>query len=392
MRIGFLITLSKNDVDVLAGNIPSQRKQSFLLDLVDYYTSIGHEVFVITYSDQMPDQMIKNDNTTVYIVKRFNHGRLRAFLNFSHEITKVERILKKERYDVLHAQWCYEMASAALKIAPERTLITLHDWPDVVCPLIGNYYWKKRQRLGNSVLKRGINFTAVSPYIEETYKTKYGGRIVCIPNYISDGIILDSNVSKKDNEVKKIISINNGFDNRKNVKTLIEAWGEIRSEVKAELHLYGNGYEKDGLAYQWAIQNGVNLDGIEFHGCTDRKSVIAALRESDLLIHPSVEESFGMTLIEAMANKTVVIAGEKSGAVPWVLGYGKYGVLVDIMSKENIAQSAIALIKDSGRIKDLMAAGYDHILETYTLNRVAERYLDMYKAIKGELDESSIMV
>ena len=83
----------------------------------------------------------------------------------------------------------------------------------------------------------------------------------------------------------------------------------------------------------WAQKKGLS-DGVNFVGPVDPDELIDIYEQVDLMVHPSMEESFGMVLVEAMARKIPVIGGEKSGAVPWVLDNGKAGVLTDIRSPE----------------------------------------------------------
>ena len=382
MKIGFLITLSENDVNVLLGKVPYKKRQSFLLDLVSYYANRGHNVTIITFSDIQQDTTFQlNDNIMTYVVNRINHGRIRAFLNFSLEINKVKKILKQVHCDVIHSQWCYEMAKSALDVLPSKTIITLHDWPDAVCPLIGNYYWRKRQKLGNYVLAKGHIFTGVSPYIVNLYREKYTGRISLIPNFISNDIIFQEPNIEDNHRLGKIISINNGFNNIKNTKKLIRAFALIKKQYpNSELHLYGSEYEVNGPAYKWTAMY-ASLEGITFYGPRNRADIIQALREVELLIHPSIEESFGMILIEAMANKVAVIAGKESGAVPWILRNGEYGLLVNIKSEKDIAEAAFKYFRDRSLKNKIKESAFEYVQTTYSLNVVAEEYLQLYKSI-----------
>lgn len=383
MKIGFMLNMFMDDIHKIQSG---KMGDYFLLELIPKMLKEGNEVVLITLQRQL-DQDFQCESIPYlrfYGVKPLKVGRISAALGFRCEIEKVKRILKKEKCDIVHVNWCYEYAEAALEVNPHNCIITLHDWPNIVCPLIGNFYWKKRQKLGNKVLKSGRVFTAVSPYIEGMYRNTYDGEIRCIPNFVSSSIACPLELKKRmntSNTSKKIISINNGFNDIKNVKKLIMAFEEVRNIVPdCELHLYGNGYESNGIANQWAQENS-KTEGIFFHGQKDRNTVIQALRTSDVLVHPSVEESFGMTLIEAMANKTIVIAGKNSGAVPWVLGQGKYGILTDVNNSHDIAEAIIRFFANLQEMKEIADNAYDYVAREFSIEKVAERYNSMYKEI-----------
>ena len=81
---------------------------------------------------------------------------------------------------------------------------------------------------------------------------------------------------------------------------------------------------------------------MHFHGRLPHRQLAAALAAADALLHPALEESFGVVLAEAMALGLPVLAGRQSGAVPWVLGADAAGrcatgLLVDVSSVLDIA-------------------------------------------------------
>lgn len=380
MKIGFMLNMFMDDIKKMQrGKIGDY----FLLELIPRIINEGNEVVLITLQRQL-DHDFQCENISslrFYGVKPLKIGRISAALGFRYEIEKIKKILQKEKCDIVHANWCYEYAKAAIEVNPNNCIITLHDWPDIVCPLIGNFYWKKRQRLGNKVLSSGRIFTAVSPYIEKMYKNTYKGEIKCIPNYVSSSVVCPIDKKKNTVHIKKIISINNGFNKIKNVQKLLIAFEKIRNRISdCELHLYGNGYEINGIANQW-VQENSKMEGIFFHGQQDRNTIIQALETSDVLVHPSVEESFGMTLIEAMVNKTLVIAGENSGAVPWVLGQGSYGILVDVNDPDSIVQAVMWASTHPQETKKIVDKAYDYATNVFSIEKVGKNYISMYKQI-----------
>ena len=105
---------------------------------------------------------------------------------------------------------------------------------------------------------------------------------------------------------------------------------------------------------------------------------------SDILVHPALEESFGMTLVEAMARKVPVIAGQSSGAVPWVLSGGEAGLLVDVSSVDTLVQSILRLAMDRGLWKSFSESGYRNALRRFNSNEVAKDVISLYHQVIEE--------
>lgn len=375
MKIGFLLGMLDGDIDALKRG---DAGDYFLCNLYQQYSALGHDVVVITMHRNIKKDFRTeyNEHLVVHGLAPSKHGNISAIFMFSYEIKKIKHVLHRENVDVIHAHWCYEYAMAALLEDADRTVITLHDWPDVVCPLIGNFYWKQRQKLGNLVLRRAKVVTAVSDYTAEFYKNRFPNRkISIIPNFIKENT--QSNPKEK-KDYLRIVSINNGFSRLKNVGILIKAFEIVREKMPdARLSLLGSGYEEKGEAYQWALENS-DITNISFEGLKTRTETLQILHKSDILVHPSLEESFGMTLIEAMQQKVFVIAGKDSGAVPWVLGYGKYGSLVDVTKPEEIADAVMEACGNYESIKSMVEDAFTYVNSTFTIDNVANSYLKLY--------------
>lgn len=378
MKIGFLLGVSDKDICAFKNG---QEGSYFLDDLYRKYSSLGHKVVVITMHPSIKrDFRTKyNDNLIILGLAPLKHGNISAVFMFRYEIQKIKKIIHEEKFDIIHAHWCYEYAMAALLENENKTIITLHDWPDIVCPLVGNYYWKKRQKLGNRVLEKAKVVTAVSPYIANLYKNKFPNRkISVIPNFIQKDM---QNDVKKTKEYLGIVSINNGFNGRKNVKNLIIAFGILREKVpNARLYLIGNEHEKNGIAYQWTKEN-ADITNISFLGQRTRGETLQILHDADILVHPSLEESFGMTLIEAMQQRVFVIAGKDSGAVPWVLGHGKYGKLVDVTNAQEICNAIVSIYSNPTSRKKIVEQAFEYVNNTFSIDIVSESYLKLYSHI-----------
>jgi glycosyltransferase involved in cell wall biosynthesis len=126
---------------------------------------------------------------------------------------------------------------------------------------------------------------------------------------------------------------------------------------------------------------------MEFIGRVPYDRLLNELADSDILIHPSLEETFGMSVAEAMALGIPVIGGAHSGAVPWVVGEG--GALTDVTSPAAIEQATLELLDNPLRYRAAAEAAQARVRNCFTGDRVAEAYDASYRQIAVAHRESS---
>src|SRR6185295_7222403 len=144
-----------------------------------------------------------------------------------------------------------------------------------------------------------------------------------------------SNRYREPAPVPTIVSIG-AAGRRKNISSLLEAFRLIRRDLPdAELHLVGPGLDERGEI----ARRQPSGSSAHFHGPLSREEIGALFARSWLMIHPSLEETFGMSIAEAMAAGVPVVGGAASGAVPWVLDGGRVGVLADVTDPTDIARA-----------------------------------------------------
>ena len=94
--------------------------------------------------------------------------------------------------------------------------------------------------------------------------------------------------------------------------------------VDAEYHIVSDGPERANLE---TLRSELGLeDRVHFLGFLPRAEVVAALMESDVLLHPSEAEGFGVAVIEGMAAGLPVVVAE-SGGVKDIVEHGTFGYL-----------------------------------------------------------------
>jgi len=319
--------------------------------------------------------ILAGPNLKIYIGKYRTPARKRMLDFFTGEAKQLNNFIQMEPPDIVHAQWSYEFALGALRSCIPH-LITLHDAPLKILALKKDFYRLIRLIIHLRVIKKGKHFTAVSPYLAKQYLMPPIGRI--IGNPILAKYIKSQPKSIRSNKIK-IVSCLNGWSKLKNPISSLLAFKFLQKKYQEciEYHFYGANYESGGPAEKWARSSGI-LAGICFHGPISHKELMQRLPDYDILLHPSLEESFGNTLIESMAAGVPVIAGKKSGAVPWVLEQGKSGILVDVTSPNDIAQGVETLLQNPYLYRHYSENGLKNVNSRFNHLYIAKKYVDHY--------------
>lgn len=343
----------------------------------------GHHVTVFTtFNNEGEPIMISGERICVYAISSKPAMSFLGFLNRILMVRKIRKMIEHnvENLDVLHAQWTYDFALAAKSFSKKIPVFcTVRDW----CPYILSIarwrelpYWLVSYYVFKKVMRGDdIHFIANSPYtlnmIKKTYPEK---EVPIIPNPIIKEFILKERISYPINPV--FVSISQTLDDsRKNIINLLLAFHEYRKRiVDAKLILVG-GYTNDIIKH-WKDQ--CLLEGVEFTGRLTHKELFDVLDNATALIHPSYEETFGNILLEGISRRIPCIGGEDSGAVPYVLGNGNFGILCNVHDKDDILR-AMNLTEDKKRMQILVNKATEHLITNYRNDAVARQHISIYK-------------
>lgn len=346
--------------------------------LVKGLLKAGHTVSVYSLDFNVNEpKIIKGERLTLYFGLYRQKHRIWDFFKQEREILK--DFILEDRPDLVHAHWTYEFALGALA-SKYPTLITVRDWAPAILRRRLDHYRIGRLLMALATFHKGSHFAANSPYIQNCLNKYLRIEVPVIANAL-DGSIFFKHKKNLNTENPTIISINNGFGERKNVNSLISAFRIIQRKVPGcRLQLVGSGFENNGEAYNWATKNCMT-EGIHFLGLLAHDEVLKILEIADLLVHPALEESFGMIFLEALAKRTPVIGGKYSGAVPWVLGYGQAGVLTDVRSPELIAKEATRLLMNKKLWANFSEAGYKYAHDNFHIEKIVGETICEYKKL-----------
>lgn len=97
-------------------------------------------------------------------------------------------------------------------------------------------------------------------------------------------------------------------------------------------------------------------------------------------VQSSRSESFGLSLIEAMASGLAVVATRVSGSSD-IIDDGRSGLLVPPDDPSALAVAVERLLTEPGRAERLAAEGQRHVLATYTPERLVDATTDVYEQV-----------
>ncbi|WP_010136851.1 glycosyltransferase family 4 protein [Ochrovirga pacifica] len=365
----------------------------FIGTLLKEFLDMGHEVVAITTTKAIDgDYEVKsfiNDKFSWHVVPyrpnslKKNGNKLGRIVDlFAFEKEKMKSIIQDVKPDIVHAHWSYEFAGAAIK-SGYPYLVTIHDNPFVILKYFKNLYRFGRLLMAEMNLKKVDKATTVSPYMLG-YANKRCKQVKVVPNPIQIEYYIDEVKKMIDDRIStigspRIFMINNGWDERKNGKSALLAFKNLLDQFpNASLHLFGSGSEKEGVAFKEAQEIGLE-ENIFFNGAVTRDYLLEQLKMAHLFLHPALEESFGVVLIESMSMGIPAIGGDKSGAVPWVINQKE--LLVNVRDYSDILNKLTELIKDETKYKKLALSCYENVVNRFSSESVSKQYLDSYEEV-----------
>jgi glycosyltransferase involved in cell wall biosynthesis len=156
----------------------------------------------------------------------------------------------------------------------------------------------------------------------------------------------------------------------------------------ARLVIVGDGEERPRLEQ---LAQDLNLDGrVTFAGSQPPELVPLYLAAADAFLFPTErDEAAPLVLPQAMASALPVVAS-RIGGITEVLGDSRrYGILIRPGDTEALADAMRELLREDVFRRQLGEAARERVLAEYTLERMVERTLDVYRIAIARLGPRS---
>ena len=359
----------------------------------------GHRVSAFTLSSDLPLQrghqvIARGQQLRLhYLPMRpkawpFNGRRPGRIVDlYAFERQGLVRAIQKVAPDVVHAHWAYEFAWAAVSSGLPH-LVTSHDAPFEVARfnkgfIHGGYRWL-RAGMAWWTLRQAQRVSTVSPYMIKPIQALSRATVSVLPNPVSAQAFALQRQPQRGRQ--RVLMVCNGWDARKNGQAGLRAFAWLcERNPQAELVACGWGFGPGEAAEQWWLAQGLR-GRVRFAGAMPHAQVLQEMSHSDVLLHPSLEESFGVVLAEAMAIGLPVVAGRHSGAVPWVVG--EHGQLVDVRDPLALCEALAHVLQQLAGAPQQMdthlALARASAQERFSAEAVAAGYVREYEAAISE--------
>ena len=150
----------------------------------------------------------------------------------------------------------------------------------------------------------------------------------------------------------------------------------IRAAQAAERKLVMCGLVQDEAYHRREVEPFIDGETVEYRGVVGGEERLRALGAAKGLLHLiHFDEPFGLSVIEAMACGTPVIAYRR-GSMPELIEHGVTGFLVDTFDE------AVAAIERLGEID--RRACRRAVEDRFTVDRMADEYLALYRRILAQ--------
>jgi len=289
---------------LLLADVASGHTEKWALGLAQRGMEVG--IFSLNKTEFPWMANVPNINVLFELKERHVANGLSSKFTYFTYIPKLKKIINDFKPDVVHAHYAssYGLLGALIKFHP----FVLSAWGTDVMKFPQEHFMNKKIMRFNLKCADAVCATSetINTYIQQLYKRKV--------NVIPFGIDFDT---FKPNEALRskdhfVIGAIKSLEKIYNIDVLIKAFSGLHSKyTNTRLLIVGDGTERENLK---ALVKQLNIeDFVEFTGKVPSKETPNYFNRLHCLVNVSKYESFGVSVIEAMACKVPVVVSDTCG-------------------------------------------------------------------------------
>ena len=132
-----------------------------------------------------------------------------------------------------------------------------------------------------------------------------------------------------------------------------------------------------------------HLSQLEFVGRVQLHHIATHLAETDICVFPSVWESFGMVVLEAMSAGRAVVCTGNAGMAE-IIDHGKYGMMVPPKSPRQIADRVCRLIENPTLRHQLGRRAREHGIRRFDPEKIVSLQIESYHRAIARKQETPV--
>ena len=348
----------------------------------------GHEVRLI--SSEQPFRLVDfQAGLAFHAVQTPGYPLFREpqyLLSLTNKIVEVSREFD---LDIIHAHYAVPHATAAYLA---RQILAASGRPRVPC-VVTTLHGTDVTLIGSDPsysetaafsIDQSDGVTAVSQSLrDDTYRQlPVHADIRVIPNFLDCQYhkrTFDESLAQRyrrgNPDTKLVIHVSN-YRPVKRAEMVVEIFRRIREVVPSRLLLVGDGPDLPA-ACRRAREYGLSAD-VEPLG--EQELVVPLLSIADVCLLPSLQESFGLAALEAMACEVPVVAS-RVGGLREVVTHDETGFLHDPDDLSGMTESAIRLLTDTVVHQRISTGGWRAVHERFCADEIVPRYEAYYEEV-----------
>ncbi len=325
-------------------------------------SALGHDVIIVTkgIKQYVDDRMIKRvrvisfpQRITENVVRYLQKQVLPVDMIHVHSIpwddvaTAVKEICKVKIVYTCHSLIATEKSQVTLAKTMQKRQQQLLQRSDVV---ISPSEWQKNQidamhlTFKSITIPNGVTILPIEPLASDKHDLVFVGRLVRL----------------------------------KGIEDLLTALTSYSQKYPISLDVYGRG-EKQYEAQLLRMAKKIRTHKVHFKGFLDHDRMMQRIRSYGGLIMPSKNESFGLSVLEAMGCGIPVCSSLQGGLAEFV--DSRVAVVIDPISPETIKESLDELFQVKEKTAERQLAAYERAKQ-YAWNLIAKRYEKLMKEIR----------
>lgn len=311
---------------------------------------------------------------------KITYLKMKSPLGYFFCAGKLRKFILNDNFDIINVHYA----------SGYGTLVRLAKLDNVLLNVWGSdvYDFPYKSRFNYCLLKKNLMYAdklaSTSNVMAEQVKNLLNNpkqEVAITPFGVDTKLFKKSDNIEKDKRTFTLINIKTlepvyGIEDLVNAFFIIK--NKYRGGFKLQLNIFGEGSQKDKIEH--LIQSLELTDSVFLKGKIDHLMVPEVLNQADIFVSTSLRESFGVSIVEAMATELPVVATNVPGFKE-VMEDNVTGYLVPINCPEELAKKILFLIDNTETRNRMGKEGRRRVMQFYSWDNNVNNLMELYNSM-----------